>query len=545
VFPPADGGSTSGSSWHEFDPGRYRLFAVPEGAPRSDRPLVDVSVDLGSGAGKTVYIAPPPLGSSDDAQAAVVEADTQEARTPQIDVQLVHLVSDAAAIDVIAVSTSEDATDTANHQVLAEGLAFGSAGLLTSVAPGDYRVLAFAEGGDRSNLAGALVDLNEVTLDDDSSMLLRGTLDPDDFYSTSQATLLALAAKPSSAARGPQFSCTALDSGAYGYCQQVCAGGAADFGQDACLGDEMGCMATDFPSRDEWLTLCAPVGEAGSGAACDPARPYGQCDEGFYCLAYGTGAATGNSGLIGKCTPLCSIEGDAAGALGCDDGQSCKPVVYDGSYDIGQCGWECSPGVDYQDMSCPQGLLSCKPVASLQEDASGQAAPVVSEEQPFCSPSGVIRAGEPCRGRDCTPGTECMYPRSLQTDLTSTLLSPYFGSSGLVPTCTPQCDPFDNDNASVQCGSGETCLPNYPWSAEVGHCAAIEEQVQPMQPCTKPGLSCGEDSICVSYQGGQECFRLCDYLGADSQGTFLQSTCSSELVCEPFVGDIGRCLTPS
>jgi hypothetical protein len=541
-------GAFPDGDWHEIDPGRYRLTAVPEGAPRSDRPLIDVTVNLASGSGKTVYIAPPTANSSEDAQAAVVEAVSAGTRTLGTEVKVVHLISDAPAIDVVAVPAGADASDTSNHQVLAAGLGFGQAAPLASVAGTDIDVRVFAEGDDRTDPQTALVVLETIELDAvtpgaDSALVLRGTLDVNDFYSADQATLLALTESPATAALGPKFSCTAHESGAFGYCQQVCTNGADDFGQDACLGDAMGCTATDFPSRDEWLTLCAPVGEEGSGAACDPARPYGQCAEGLYCLAYGAGAATGSDGLTGQCTPLCALEGDGSQTLGCEAGQSCKAVVYDGTYDIGQCGWECSPGSSYQDRSCPQGLQSCKPVASLQEDASGQVAPTVEQEQPFCSPSGLVSPGEACRGRDCTPGSECMYPRSEQSDLTSTILSPYFGVSGQVPTCTPQCDPFDGDSSTNQCADDQTCLPNYPWSAEVGHCAAIEEQISPMQPCTKPGLSCGQDSICVLYQGGQECFRFCDYLGADAQGAFMQSTCPAEMACEPFVRDIGRCLT--
>jgi hypothetical protein len=542
VYPGDD--VSSGGGWQEFEPGRYQITAVAAGAPRSDPPLIDVSVDLTSGVGKAVYIAPPSPDSSEDAQAVVIETASTQSRTPDTDLQVVHLLSDAGKVDVVAVAASDDATDTTNQQVLAEGLEFGQAAPTHSVGTSELRVLVFAQGSDRSVTADALVDLDGVTVGADSSLFLRGTLDPDDFYSTGQPTLLTLPTDPASAALGPQFSCTAVESGAYGYCQQVCTEGAQDFGQDACLGDAMGCTATDFPDRDAWLTLCAPVGQGLSGAPCDPARPYGQCGEGFYCMQYGTGAAPNSDGTLGQCTPLCDVEGDDSGPLGCDEGQSCRPVVYDSSYGIGECGWECEPGVDYHDQSCPQGLESCKPVASLMEDGAGQAAPSVTPQQPFCSPSGLSSAGQPCRGLDCTPGTECMYPRSEQTDLVSTLLSPYFGASGLVPTCTPQCDPFDGDSSTTQCASGQTCLPNYPWSAEVGHCAAIEEQVQPMQPCTKPGLSCGEDSICVLYQGGQQCFRFCDYLGADSQGAFLQSSCPEGMACGPFVQDIGRCVTP-
>ena len=528
----------------ELEPGRYAFTVVPAGAPRTDRPLASATVEMGSGVGKTLYIAPPDPDASDDAQAVVVESLSAQERARQTELRVIHLLADTEGIDVVAVSATADATNTANHHLLAEGLDFGNAGGAAAVPAGELRVLVFPGGADHADPSAAVVDATGIEPSSDSALVLRGTVDPNDFYLAGQPTLMPLVDPAASTPRGMQMSCTALDNGAYGYCQQVCTRGPADFGQNICDGDAMGCTATDFPTRTEWLTLCAPVGDGGPDTPCNPARPYGQCQEGFFCAQYGTGAGANAAGLTGRCTPLCAVEGGGEGALGCDAGQSCKPVSYDGSYDIGQCGWECTPGGDYADASCPTGLQSCKPTATLREDASGQAAPVVSDDQPFCSPSGPVPAGETCRGRDCVGGTECMYPRSEQTDLVSTLASPYFGATGLVPTCTPQCDPFDGDDSATQCAAGETCLPNIPWSAEVGHCAPIEENIHPMQPCSKPGLSCGEDSVCVIYQGGQSCFRLCDYEGADAQGAYLPSTCPGDMVCEPFVADIGLCSSP-
>lgn len=529
------------SPWVELEPGRYQIIAVPAGAPRTDRPLASTTVDMVSGVGKTVYVAPPDPANSDDAQPVVVEALPATERGPDTELRVIHLLSDIESVDVIAVSATAEPADTANHYLLAEGLTFGEASRLAAVPAGELRVLVFPKTADRADPSQAVLDATGIAPTMDSALLLRGTIDPDDFYRAEQPTVMPLVDPAASSSRGMKMSCTALSNGAYGYCQQVCSGGPADFGQGVCDGEAMGCTATDFPTRAEWLTLCAPVGDGGSDTPCNPARPYGQCQEGFFCMQYGTGASAGADGLTGRCTPLCAVDGAGTSALGCDAGQSCKPVVYDGSYDVGQCGWECTPGEDYADPSCPAGLQSCKPTAALREDTSGQTAPLVTDEQPFCSPSGPLPAGETCRGRDCVGGTECIYPRSEQTDLVSTLLSPYFGASGQIPTCTPQCDPFDGDDAATQCAPGETCLPNYPWSAEVGHCAPIEEEVHPMQPCTKPGLSCGEDSVCVIYQGGQQCFRLCDYEGADAQGAYEQSTCPSDMACEPFVADIGLC----
>ncbi len=534
----ADGG------WAQMEPGRYRVVVLPQGAPRTDRPLARGSIELSSGKGTVVYIAPPAPTSSDDAQLAVVAAPAADARTQDTDVSVVHLLSDADAVDVVAVAAGADATATSNQVVLAEGLGFGQASAPVAVSASPMRVLVFAAGADRSDPSSALLDLAGVSADADSSLVLRGTLDPDDFFDAGVPSVLELGDPAQSMPRGPQYSCTALAGKTYGYCQQICVHGADDFGQDACQGDGMGCVATDFPKRSQWLSLCAPVGDGGTHTPCDPTRPYGTCKEGYYCQQYGTGAMGETGGLLGECSPLCAVDAGGTSSLGCDDGQSCEPVVYDGSYDIGHCGWACDPGDRYADQSCPDGLQSCKPHAALLSDASGQSAPVVEHEQPFCSASGPVQAGQPCGGRDCVAGTECLYPRSQQTDLVSTLLSPYFGAAGQVPTCKPQCDPFDGDSSAYQCANGETCLPNYPFSAEVGHCAPIVEDIAPMQPCIKPGLSCGEDSICVVYQGSQTCFRFCDYLGADAQGAYLQSTCPANLVCTPFVKDIGVCQAP-
>lgn len=532
-----------GGAWRELPPGRYRTVVLPAGAPRTDRPLVQATVELASGAGKTIFVAPPAPTSSDDAQIAIVPGVAAADRATDRELRLVNLVADAPQLDVVVAPASADPFDTTNQTELAAGLDFGRAAAPASVPGVELRLLAFEAGADRSAADQVVIDTT-VSASEDSLVVLRGTLDPDDFYDAGAVTVLALGEPASSRPAGPQFSCTALDGQAYGFCQQVCVGGPDDFGQGICQGDTMGCVPTDFPQRDEWMSLCAPVGEGGADSPCNPSRPYGQCAEGYYCAQFGTGAQAATGGQGGFCEPLCAVDGSDNPALGCQAEQSCQPVVYDGSYLVGQCGWACEPGDDFADASCPDGLKSCKPQASLREDTSGQTAPLVRQEQPFCSASGLTEAGQPCSGRDCVAGTECMYPRSVQTDLVSTILSPYFGGSAQIPTCTPQCDPFDADDAALRCADGETCLPNYPWSAEVGHCAPIEEDVAPMQPCTKPGLSCGEDSICVIYQGAQSCFRFCDYLGADAQGAYLQSTCPSSLACTPFVKDIGVCQTP-
>jgi hypothetical protein len=119
------------------------------------------------------------------------------------------------------------------------------------------------------------------------------------------------------------------------------------------------------------------------------------------------------------------------------------------------------------------------------------------------------------------------------------LLSQYFGAQGLAPTCRPQCDPFDAQRSATTCGLGETCLPNFPWNADAGHCAPIVEQAGSFQPCQRPGESCGEDSVCIIDGGEQFCLRLCQYRG---RGNGAQSTCPGGEVCELLVENIGFCV---
>jgi hypothetical protein len=205
------------------------------------------------------------------------------------------------------------------------------------------------------------------------------------------------------------------------------------------------------------------------------------------------------------------------------------------------------PDTSYSDATCPTGLQSCLPRATLQEDLSGTGdnPPVVVEEQTFCSASGTLAVGEPCDLNQCAPGAECIFERSVQGDLVSTLLSPYFGGAGQFPTCHAYCDPFDGDSAAYTCADGETCLVNWPWSAEVGHCAPIAEERAPLETCEQPGLACGVDSVCTFLEGRPTCLRLCDYEGGTAPETFRRSTCPDGLHCEPLVADVGVCRRPA
>jgi hypothetical protein len=94
---------------------------------------------------------------------------------------------------------------------------------------------------------------------------------------------------------------------------------------------------------------------------------------------------------------------------------------------------------------------------------------------------------------------------------------------------------------------GETCLFNFPWSAEVGHCAPIVEDLRAAGRMHASGrVVRRQDSICAVERRGQHvCLRFCDYVGDAGDGTLAQSTCPNGLECSAFVADIGVCLPPT
>ncbi|MGM0555062.1 MAG: DUF4397 domain-containing protein [Myxococcota bacterium] len=526
-------------AWHELEPGQYDFDVLEAGAPRSDFPLVTISAALGEGQGRTLAIGPPAPTGSDDATATAFDYAAPEPGATRA--RVVHLVSDADEVDVVAVEQGADLANPDNQFVLAEDLVFGGAGGFAQVPDATFDMYVFPTGADRSDAANAVVALIGLDLETDSTIYVRGTLDETDFFDVGAPTVLDAPQPPQALGEGASFTCVALGDRAYGYCQQTCPRGPADFGQEGCQGDAMGCAPREFPDRGAWETVCRPVGEVGPQQPCDPSISAGQCQEGLYCLEYGSTAEhVATSGLRGLCTSLCATNPSAETTLSCASGQSCQPISFAEGYEVGRCGYECTPDRAYSDPACPEGLKSCLPVSSLGQ---AQTAPEVTREQSFCSQSGDISPGEQCFGADCEAGSECMYDRSVETDLVSTLVSQYF-ADGSTPTCQPQCDPFDGDSSQFECGPSETCLFNFPWSAEVGHCATIAEDLGPGDACENPGLSCGEDSICVLDGEVPTCFRFCDYEGTNAQGALAQSTCPSGYECTPFVSDIGICSRP-
>lgn len=538
VFPA---GATSG---HALPGGRYRLRALPAGAPRSDLPLAEYQIDLVAGQGITALLAAPGPGASEDAEFLPLSAPPANARSAAIEFNLVHLSADLGAIDVVLIPAGADASDVSEHILLGESIRRGEVrpvqgGVFAAPVDDGLKLIVFAAGADRSDVGGALFVSDTITLTEDTTLLVTaGAATP-----SHRVAQLAMGQAGGTNAAGARYTCVELEDRNFGFCQQVCADGAADYGQDICQGEQLGCAPNYLADRAQWRNMCVPVGPGQVDARCDPYADHGDCAEGLYCQPI-RAEQPATSALTGRCAPLCELSAPhAQGALGCEAEQACQPIDPASPFEMGMCGWTCEPDASYRDASCPAGLERCEPTATLQEDPSGQGPPLVRREQPFCAASGPRAPGENCTGGDCGAGSTCLFPRSVQTDFTTTLASPYFGGPGLQPVCMPACDPFDRDSAAHRCASGETCLFN-AWNAEVGHCAPIVEDLDPLQRCTQPGLACGEDSICALNLGTPVCFRFCDYLGTDAQGAYLPSTCPGELRCEPLINDIGICQAP-
>lgn len=406
---------------------------------------------------------------------------------------------------------------------------------------GTWDFLVFEESApidDRANALAALTAI-EVEPGDRVELFVAGTSDPEDL-SPLQLVRLDYQAPFSSMPAGPTFTCVDLDNGAFGACQQQCQSPDA-FGRGDCEGAGMGCTPRFVNGPAEFRSLCAPVGSNAEGELCDPFSA-AQCQEGLYCLEYGNTVAGFDRSLRGRCTSLCIEDVEDHALLGCAGAMECNPVTNDPGFSIGECGYACEPDGAFTDPACPDGLKACLPNASLVDAPDNPSLPPTVQSNPsFCSAAGDVMSGANCAGPDCTPESECLYERSDQPEFINSLLSAYVGTLGQQPVCKPRCDPFDQSGAGEACGPDETCLFNFPFSAAVGHCAPIVEDLQPDAPCTQPGLACGEDSICVANGGENICLRFCQYLGPEDGESVGRSTCSTGLECRPFVADIGIC----
>jgi len=544
----ASGAASSGEGgepYFSLEAGSYDFSVLPEGAPRTDFPLGERTERLGPGEARLLVVAAPGGRSESELQlVSVPPADPASPGEGTVGLRVVHAVSDAAALDVVAVPQGADLAQEGRRRDLASGLAFAEAGEPAGLEVGTYDVYAFPTGANTEEAVNADIVHQGVRIETRSTLFLHGTLDPGDVYPTDPAAVLATVPPPSGEPERPPTRCIESDDGSFGYCQQRCTRGAADYGSGICRGAAMGCVPVRRSDRQRTEHLCAPVGGGEVGDPCRPSAQFAQCEEGNYCLEYGNTRSGYSSGdPRGLCTSLCSTEGDPSEILGCRDRELCQPLGGRRELGVGECGIPCSPDDGYSDAeACPRGLRSCTPSASLEGSLSGRGDPPrVRPEQSFCSVSGDLEPGEPCAAQNCRPSAECLFSRSRQTSLVETILSPYIGTSGQSPRCRPRCDPFDGDDSAIACGDGETCLMNFPWSAEVGHCAEIESDRDPGSPCDAPGLACGEDSICVDRGDEAICTRFCDYEGPTAAGGLGRSTCPSGFTCEPFTRDIGVC----
>lgn len=464
--------------------------------------------------------------------------------------RLVHTMVDVLDVDVWGVPPGGSVEDAQARRLYARDVHYKDDVVMMDVLSGvhDLLVLRIVEGVEEPREEDILLripGLDVQKVGPQSVVFLQGTLLPDDGDPAEVVTHLELKAVPQTPRGGPRQLCSAFGTSAvFGMCEQVC-DGPEDYNKSWCDGMMLSCTPTRLPDFLGWRSLCRPSGFIEVGDSCEPEEDVGECVEGAYCLEYGGGAMS-LDGKSGRCLPMCVVGEPDDLELWCQEGQSCQPVD-DETFLVGRCGFACEPDELYGDAeACPKGLASCKPASRLTESVvgAGDLPPVVEKLPSFCSASGKGQVGEPCAPGGCASGAECMFPRSAQQDLVSTLLSPYFGAMGQTATCHAQCDPFDKVASMVRCGPEETCLVNYPWSADVGHCAPVVERVRLNQPCTYPGFSCGEDSVCVVDGGAPFCLRLCEYVGGPSRDRFEQSTCPAGFECAPLMNDVGMCRAP-
>lgn len=515
-----------------LSPGAHVISILPAQSSPIEPPLAELQVALNRDEAYLLVLGASPPSSAQALKPFISPVERELAQG----VRVVDALGDGPAVDVIA-------RDGGQKIVLAQGLTQGRLGDPVSVQAGEYAVEVWAQGTvDEPEQAPLFVRAQvQLGVSAQEELYLRGTIDPDDGLAQAGVSTLIASAIPEPVLGPPLLTCQPLANGVYGYCEEVCDGPRA-YAQEVCQGQGMSCAPVRRDGFLGFASLCRPAGRAGLGEPCVPNQSPSACGPNLYCLEFGNTAADFSpSQPRGRCQPLCVVDDAEDETLRCQPGQACQAL--DASFEIGQCGYACEPSPSYGDADCPAGLGSCKPRASATTVAgpNGESIPAVEPLPPFCSASGNITPGVNCGGADCVPGTECLYPRSAQQDLVTTILSPYFGAIGQVPTCRPICDPFDGDSAAVRCGPNETCLVNYPWSAEVGHCAPIVERIQPFQPCSRPGESCGPDSVCVVDGGASFCLRLCEYVGGPSEGIYAQSTCSLGFACAPLVDDIGFC----
>lgn len=503
------------------DAGRVDWEVRSAGAPSTDNPVAEGGFDLGSGQKRLLMLVPEP-GRDLDLQSETVTLESTDVG------QWVQAIPDLATVDVWAVGDGED------PELWFEEWSFAEARSLVG-EPGTYELNAVESGVGPEEEPEVQFAALEVSAEH-SVMALRGTMNQGDIHNVDPPLEHDEPIPDLASETGFPLSCRAVNDGAMGGCIEDCAG-RSDFEVGLCRGEQMGCGPRRHLERGEWSTVCQPVGTADEGEPCQPGAAE-QCAEGLYCEEYGSGAEhVQETGLRGLCTPLCFV----ADGERCGPDRGCRVIDEFAQYPIGECRHQCVPDSDYRDAECPAGKQRCKPEGRLVPIGDGvETAFDVEEQQPFCWPSGDTEVGGACIPGDCEPDGECLYERSNQAGFVESLLSPYVGAGTQGLQCRAICDPFTGERSEYQCGDGETCLFNFPWNANVGHCAAIAEERGIGESCEEPGMSCGQDSICAWDSGGAQCMRFCQFIGQGSDG-YEQSTCPTGFTCQPLVNDIGFC----
>lgn len=518
-----------------LDPGTHVIEVRLAGAPAQSAPVLERSLSLQRDQGHVLTLGDTPASQSE----RVVSFSTQ-AQARAEGVRVVQSAPDVSGVDVVVYPFQQPQL-LGSPVVLAQNVSARTWSSRVGIASGSYRAILWPQGSPQDSIEQALFVSDALVLTNAAQQELRvwGTLNPNDTLAL-QVDVRASNAPPEPKLGPAPLSCSSFGNQVFGACEQVCQGPRA-YGADVCDGEGLGCTPVERGGFGEWVSLCKPFGEVPLGGACSPRTTNlsNSCGEGAYCLTYGNAAPNYDALLPGRCAAYCDAQGEID-ELSCPQQESCQRL--DSEFDVGRCGFACEPTGEYSAPNCPDGLGKCLPRSSEVTRADGSSG--VETLQAFCSASGVSTSGMPCGSTTCVPGTECLFPRSAQTALVSTLLSPYFGGGGQPASCTPQCDPFDGVASNVRCGEDETCLVNFPWSADVGHCAPIVERAVPFGPCSRPGESCGDDSVCVLDGATPFCLRLCQYTGGPGVGVSNQSTCPLGYECGNLVDDVGFCQVP-
>ncbi len=516
-----DGGALaefeSGELYEIREAGRVEWRALPQGAPATDVPIIEGQFDLGAGGSKMLVLTPE-AGRDSRLESNVVDVQAVDS------MQWLQGISDLEDVDVWAIG--EDGGSRLWFEEFSAG-SIQSRDIDEGIY--DLRLVASGSGED----ADALLEFDGVEIAGDNALAaFSGTMDDGDIHGISPPVLASADLPDVEAELAFPLTCRAINDGSVGGCMEVCTG-IDDIAGGRCRGEAMGCGPRFLDHRSDWETVCQPVGSLEQGDSCFP-QDSGACGEGLYCQEFGSG---GQGNQQGECTPLCFVDSDA----GCGDGQSCRSLDGLSQYEIGECRYECEPDTDYRDDDCPLRLKKCLPEGRLVPAGDGvDGGYDVEVQQTYCWPSGPASIGDTCVPGNCAPGGECIYARSVQTGFVESLLSPYVGSGAAGLQCRAVCEPFTDQYLSHQCGSDETCLFNYPWNANVGHCAEIVEEPGVGEPCEQPGMACGEDSICLNEDGDSECVQFCQFIGLGTDG-YERSTCPMGYSCYPFANDIGIC----